>query len=97
MEIEQVTEGPDGRVAIVMTMHASGKGSGATLAARTGHIWTLREGLLWHNEAYREPEQALEGIASSRPMIVGDIQRKRDVAIMKADMPASAPRTVCAR
>jgi steroid delta-isomerase-like uncharacterized protein len=62
VEVEQVTEAADGRVAIVMTMHASGKGSGATLSARTGHIWTLRDGKLWHNEPYREPEKALRDL-----------------------------------
>jgi ketosteroid isomerase-like protein len=59
VEVEQVTEAADGRVVIVMTMHARGKGSGASLAERTGHIWTLRDGKLWHNEPYREPDEAL--------------------------------------
>jgi hypothetical protein len=40
--VEQVTEGADGRVAIVMTMHARGKGSGAGISERTAQIWTLR-------------------------------------------------------
>jgi len=62
VEIEQVTEAADGRVAIVMTMHASGKGSGASLAERTAHIWTLKDGMLWHNEPYREPEEALRAL-----------------------------------
>src|SRR4029079_1764049 len=39
IEVEQVVEGDDGRVAIVMTMHARGQGSGAELAGRTGHVW----------------------------------------------------------
>jgi molybdopterin-synthase adenylyltransferase len=67
VEVEQVTEAADGRVAIVMTMHASGKGSGATLAERTGHIWTLRDGKLWHNEPYREPEEALQELGLMPP------------------------------
>jgi ketosteroid isomerase-like protein len=65
VEVERVTEGSDGRVMIVMTMHASGKGSGATLAERTAHIWTLRDGKLWHNQPYREPEQALRELGLS--------------------------------
>lgn len=59
VEVERVAEAADGRVAIVMTMHARGKGSGVRVAERTAHIWTLRDGKLFHNENYREPEQAL--------------------------------------
>jgi ketosteroid isomerase-like protein len=62
VEVEQVTEAADGRVAIAMTMHARGKGSGASLAERTAHIWTLRDGRLWHNQPYREPEEALRAL-----------------------------------
>ena len=62
VEVERVTEAADGRVAIVMTMHARGKGSGASLAERTAHIWTLRDGKLWQNEPYREPEEALRAL-----------------------------------
>ena len=62
VEVERITEGADGRVAIVMTMHARGKGSGATLAERTAHIWTLADGMLLRNEPYREPEQALRDL-----------------------------------
>ena len=62
VEIERVTEAADGRVVIVMTMHARGKGSGASLSERTAHIWTLRDGKLLHNEPYREPERALEDL-----------------------------------
>ncbi|HEX2415311.1 MAG TPA: nuclear transport factor 2 family protein [Thermoleophilaceae bacterium] len=66
VEVEQVTEAADGRVAIVMTMHARGKGSGAGLSERTAHIWTIRDGRLWHNEPYREPEQALRELGLLR-------------------------------
>jgi len=62
VEVERVAEAADGRVAIVMTMHARGKGSGAALAERTAHIWTLKDGRLQHNEPYREPEQALRDL-----------------------------------
>jgi ketosteroid isomerase-like protein len=62
VEVERVDEGADGRVAIVMTMHARGKGSGVRVAERTAHIWTLRDGKLFHNEPYREPEQALRDL-----------------------------------
>jgi len=94
VEIEQVTEGADGRVAIVMTMHASGKGSGATLSARTGHIWTLREGLLWHNEAYREPEEALRDLHLSPPPQRVAVEADADAIseLMRASVLALFPR-----
>jgi len=59
VEVERVAEAADGRIVIIMTMHARGKGSGATLAARTAHIWTLEDGRLRRNQLYREPKQAL--------------------------------------
>jgi ketosteroid isomerase-like protein len=59
VEVGRIAEGPDGRVAIVMTMHARGKGSGVPLSECTGHIWTLVDGKLLRNERFREPEQAL--------------------------------------
>lgn len=65
VEVERVEEGPDRRVAIVMTMHARGKESGASLSERTAHIWTLRDGKLERNEPYREPEQALRDLGLS--------------------------------
>jgi steroid delta-isomerase-like uncharacterized protein len=62
VEVERVAEAADGRVVIVMTMHARGKGSGAAIAERTAHIWTLEDGKLLRNEPYREPEQALRDL-----------------------------------
>lgn len=57
--VELVAAGPDGRVAIVMTMRARGKESGLELTDRMAHIWTLRDGRLLRNEFYREPAEAL--------------------------------------
>jgi ketosteroid isomerase-like protein len=62
VEVHQVAAARDGRVAIVMTMHMRGKESGATLAERTGHIWTLRKGKLLRNQPFREPEEALREV-----------------------------------
>ena len=59
VEVDRIVEGGDGRVAIVMTMHARGKGSGAILHEHTAHIWTLRKGLLLRNQPFREPAEAL--------------------------------------
>ena len=65
VEVERVVEAADGRVVIVMTMHARGRGSGATLAGRTAHIWTLSDGQLLRNQLYRDPEQALKDVGLS--------------------------------
>jgi ketosteroid isomerase-like protein len=62
VEVERIAGAEDGRVVIVMTMHARGRGSGASLAERTAHIWTLRDGRLLRNQPYREPEQALRDL-----------------------------------
>jgi ketosteroid isomerase-like protein len=62
VETHRVVEAPDGRVAIVMTMHVRGKESGATLSEQTGHVWTLRDGRLRRNDPYREPDEALRAL-----------------------------------
>jgi ketosteroid isomerase-like protein len=62
VETHRVVEAPDGRVCIVMTMHVRGKESGATLSEETGHIWTLRDGKLRHNEPFREAGEALRAL-----------------------------------
>ena len=62
VEVNRIVEGGDGRVAIVMTMHARGKGSGAALHEHTAHIWTLRDGRLLRNRPYREPAEALRAL-----------------------------------
>ena len=67
VEIEQVTEAANGRVAIVMTMHARGKESGAGLAQRTAHVWTLKDGKLAGNQPYRNPELALQTLGLPAP------------------------------
>lgn len=59
VEVHRVLDGPDGRVLIEMTMHAQGKESGLSLAERTAHIWTIKDGLLLRNQPYRQPELAL--------------------------------------
>jgi len=65
VEVHRVAAAPDGRVAIVMTMHMRGKESGAALSQRTGHIWTLRNGKLLRNQPFREPEEALRAAGLS--------------------------------
>jgi ketosteroid isomerase-like protein len=65
VEVHRVASGADGRVAIVMTMHMRGKGSGAALSEKTGHVWTLRDSKLLRNQPFREPEQALREVGYS--------------------------------
>ena len=65
VEVHRVASAPDGRVAIVMTMHMRGRGSGAALSERTGHIWTLRDSKLLRNQPFREPEEALREVGHS--------------------------------
>jgi ketosteroid isomerase-like protein len=62
VELHEIVPGPDGRVAIVMSMHARGKESGAILSERADHIWTIKDGLLLRNEPYREPGDALRDL-----------------------------------
>jgi uncharacterized protein len=65
VEVHRVASGPDGRVAIVMTMHVRGSESGAALSQRMGHVWTLRDGKLLRNEPFRQPDAALRAVGLS--------------------------------
>jgi ketosteroid isomerase-like protein len=67
VEVHGVAPAADGRVAIEMTMHVRGRESGASLAVRTGHVWTFRDGRLLRNRPYREPEQAFRTVGASPP------------------------------
>jgi len=65
VEVHGLASAPDGRVAIVMTMHMRGKGSGAALSQRTGHVWTLKDGKLLRNQPFRDPDQALREVGAT--------------------------------
>jgi ketosteroid isomerase-like protein len=54
VEVHRVLPRADGRIVIEMTMHMTGKESGAPLSERTAHIWTLRGSRLLRNEPLRE-------------------------------------------
>ena len=47
-----------------MTMHFRGRESGAAMSDPTGHVWTLRDGLLLRNQPYREPGEALGAVGA---------------------------------
>ena len=59
VDVERVAEASDGRVVIVMMMHARGRHSGALLEVQTAHIWTLSDGQLLWNEPFRDGAEAL--------------------------------------
>jgi ketosteroid isomerase-like protein len=65
VEVHRTVPAADGRVAIVMTMHVRGRESGAELSERTGHVWTVRDGLLLRNELFRDPDEALREVGAS--------------------------------
>jgi ketosteroid isomerase-like protein len=67
VEVHRIAPGPDGRVAIVMSMHVRGKESGAILSERTDHLWTLKDGRLLRNEPFREPGAALRELGIEPP------------------------------
>jgi ketosteroid isomerase-like protein len=67
VEVHRIAPGPDGRVAIVMSMHVRGKESGAILSERTDHVWTLKDGRLLRNEPFREPGAALRELGIEPP------------------------------
>jgi ketosteroid isomerase-like protein len=65
VEVERISEGKDGRVAIVLTMHARGRGSGLELDERGAHVWTVKNGKLLRNELHHDPDAALESLGLS--------------------------------
>jgi ketosteroid isomerase-like protein len=65
VDVHGLTAGPDGRVAIEMTMHVRGLGSGAALSEFAGHVWTVRNGKLLRNELHREPGEALAAVGAA--------------------------------
>lgn len=65
VDVHGLTAGPDGRVAIEMTMHVRGLGSGAALSEFAGHVWTVRNGKLLRNELHREPGEAPAAVGAA--------------------------------
>jgi ketosteroid isomerase-like protein len=62
VDVHRLEPMPDGRVAIVMTMHFRGKESGAVLSEPTAHIWTLRDDRLLRNEPIRGADSQLRAL-----------------------------------
>jgi ketosteroid isomerase-like protein len=59
VEVEQLRSAPDGRVAIVMSTHMRGKGSGLPFAQRVANVWEFKDEKLWRATMYRDPAEAL--------------------------------------
>ena len=62
VDVHGVTAGPEGRVAIEMTMHVRGLGSGAALSEYTGHVWTVRDGKVVEMRMFMDRAEALEAV-----------------------------------
>ena len=65
-EIEQIRDAGDGRVLVLAVEHGRGRGSGAEVqAAKTAHLWTLRDGKAVRLDLFLDRERALEVVALS--------------------------------
>jgi ketosteroid isomerase-like protein len=62
VEVEQLAAASDGRVAIVMSTHMRGVGSGLPFAERVANVWEFKDEKLWRATLYREPADALRAI-----------------------------------
>jgi ketosteroid isomerase-like protein len=60
VEIEQLVPAPDGRVAIVMSTHMRGKGSGLPFVQRVAFLWHFKDEKLWRATLHRDPADALQ-------------------------------------
>lgn len=62
-EIEQIIDVGEGRVLTLAVEHGRGRGSGAPVqAARTAHLWTLRDGKAVRIDLFLDRERALEAV-----------------------------------
>jgi ketosteroid isomerase-like protein len=64
VDVEQLLAAPDGRVAIVMSTHMLGRGSGLPFAERVANVWEFRDEKLWRATIYRDPADALRAIGA---------------------------------
>jgi uncharacterized protein len=59
VEIEEFIDAGE-RVVVVATLHGRGRGSGAEVERKQGHVWTIREGKAIRFEWFNTPAMALE-------------------------------------
>jgi ketosteroid isomerase-like protein len=62
-EIEEIVDLGDGRVLTLAVEHGRGRGSGAeVLAAKTAHLWTVRDGAAVQVDLFLDRERALAAV-----------------------------------
>jgi ketosteroid isomerase-like protein len=59
VDVEQLFAAPDGRVAIVMSTHMRGKGSGLPFVERVAALWHFEDEKLRSATVYRDPADVL--------------------------------------
>jgi ketosteroid isomerase-like protein len=65
-EVEQIIDAGKGRVLTLAVEHGRGRGSGAGVqAAKTAHLWTLRDGKAIRLDLFLDRERALEAVELS--------------------------------
>ena len=62
IEVEEVLDAGDDRVAVVLLETGRGKGGGVEVTNRWGQVMTVRGGQIVHTMVYRAPEEALEAV-----------------------------------
>jgi ketosteroid isomerase-like protein len=61
-EVVEVHEVGDDRALIVFHVTGTAKASGFRLDERLAQVWTWRDGRLWRNEAYADPQEAFAAV-----------------------------------
>jgi ketosteroid isomerase-like protein len=56
----QYSDAGEDRAVVIFHVTGRAKGSGIPLDDRNGQVWTWRRGKLWRNDAYPDPDEALE-------------------------------------
>jgi ketosteroid isomerase-like protein len=67
VETESMARAPDGRIVVVSRVRSRGIGGGPGIEARTGTLYTVRDGLLVRYEWFRSPEEAREAAGMGGP------------------------------
>ncbi len=61
-DLEEVVEGPGGRVASVARLHGPGRAGAPPFDSRTGQIAVLRDGMIVSIQVYLDPDRALQEV-----------------------------------
>ena len=62
LTVEDLRPIPDGRVLVSLRLRGRGKGSKAEFEARSGWVYTVRDGVVTHIRAYMDRADALEAV-----------------------------------